>query len=275
MFPAAKLPRRPEEGSGDGSVLRAMTAGRTTILVTLTGRDRPGVTSRLFSDLAAHDLAVADVEQVVIRGRLVLGVLLACADDPDLTGIHRAVRALAADLDLEAEITTGWGELPRRRGRLHVTVMGSPLLPSAVAAIASRIAASGANIDRIDRLADRPVTCIELDVSGADPDGLRAALTREAAEPRVDVAVQRGGLHRRAMRLIVMDVDSTLISAEVIDLLAARAGCAEQVAKITAAAMHGDADFTTSLRERVALLAGLDASVLDEVRNEVRLAPGA
>ena len=92
-----------------------MTAGRTTVLVTLTGRDRPGVTSRLFSDLAAHDLAVADSEQVVIRGRLVLGVLLACEGDPDLTGIHRAVRALAADLDLEAEITTGWGELPRRR----------------------------------------------------------------------------------------------------------------------------------------------------------------
>ena len=104
------------------------------------------------------------------------------------------------------------------------------------------------------------MTCIELDVSGADPDGLRAALTREAAEQRVDVAVQRGGLHRRAMRLIVMDVDSTLISAEVIDLLAARAGCAEQVAKITAATMRGDADFATSLRERVALLAGLDGA---------------
>jgi len=110
-------------------------------------------------------------------------------------------------------------------------VVGSPLLPSAVAAIASRIAASGANIDRIDRLADRPVTCIELDVSGADPDALRAALTSEAVRQRVDVAVQRGGLHRRAMRLIVMDVDSTLVSVEVIDLLAARAGCAEQVAK--------------------------------------------
>ena len=252
-----------------------MTAGRTTVLVTLTGRDRPGVTSRLFSGLAAHELTVADIEQVVIRGRLVLGVLLASEDDPDLTAIHRAVRALAADLDLEAEITTGWGEPPRRRGRLQVTVMGSPLLPSAVAAIAGRIAASGANIDRIDRLADRPVTCIELDVSGADPDALRAALTREAAQQRVDVAVQRGGLHRRAMRLIVMDVDSTLISAEVIDLLAARAGCAEQVAKITAAAMHGDAEFTSALRERVALLAGLDESVLDEVRDEIRLAPGA
>jgi phosphoserine phosphatase len=252
-----------------------MNAERTTVLVTLTGRDRPGVTSRLFADLASHDLAVTDIEQVVIRGRLVLGVLLAGEGDPDLTAIHRAVRALAADLDLEAEITTGWGEPPRRRGRLHVTVMGSPLLPSAVAAIAGRIAASGANIDRIDRLADRPVTCIELDVSGADPDALRAALTREAAQQEVDVAVQRGGLHRRAMRLIVMDVDSTLISAEVIDLLAARAGCAEQVAKITAAAMRGEADFAAALRERVALLAGLDAAVLDEVRDEVRLAPGA
>src|SRR5262249_49187167 len=166
-----------------------MTTGRTTVLVTLTGRDRPGVTSRLFSGLATHELTVADIEQVVIRGRLVLGVLLASDGDPDLTGIHRSVRALAADLDMEAEITTdagreaglpaGWGEPPRRRGRLHVTVVGSPLLPSAVAAIAGQIAASGANIDRIDRLADRPVTCIELDVSGADPDALRAALTRE------------------------------------------------------------------------------------------------
>ena len=255
--------------------LRAMTTGRTTVLVTLTGRDRPGVTSRLFSGLATHELTVADIEQVVIRGRLVLGVLLASDGDPDLTGIHRSVRALAADLDMEAEITTGWGEPPRRRGRLHVTVVGSPLLPSAVAAIAGQIAASGANIDRIDRLADRPVTCIELDVSGADPDALRAALTREAVQQRVDVAVQRGGLHRRAMRLIVMDVDSTLTSAEGIDLLAARAGCAEQVAKITAATMRGDVDFAASLRERVALLAGLDAGVLDEVRREITLAPGA
>ena len=252
-----------------------MTTERTTVLVTLTGRDRPGVTSRLFADLAGHELTVEDIEQVVIRGRLVLGVLLASEGDPDLTRIHRSVRALAADLDMDAEITTGWGELPRRRGRLHGTVVGSPLLPSAVAAIASRIAASGANIDRIDRLADRPVTCIELDVSGADPDALRAALTTEAAQQRVDVAVQRGGLHRRAMRLIVMDVDSTLVSAEVIDLLAARAGCAEQVAKITASAMRGDVDFATALRERVALLAGLDARVLDEVRREVILAPGA
>jgi phosphoserine phosphatase len=176
---------------------------------------------------------------------------------------------------MEAELTTGWGEPPGRRGRLHVTVLGSPLRPSAVAAIAGRIAAGGANIDRIDRLADRPVTCIELDVSGADPEALRAALTSEAAQQRVDVAVQRGGLTRRAMRLIVMDVDSTLISGEAIDLLAERAGCAEQVAKITEATMRGDTDFTASVRERVALLAGLDTSVLEDVRRQIRLAPGA
>ncbi len=252
-----------------------MNKAQTTVLVTLTGRDRPGVTSRLFSVLAGHQLTVADIEQVVIRGRLVLGVLLASDADPDLTAIHRAVRSVAADLGMEAEITAGWGEPPRPRGQLHVTVLGSPLRPGAVAAIAGRIAVHGANIDRIDRLAERPVTCIELEVSGARPDTLRAALTRESAEQGVDVAVQHGGLHRRAMRLIVMDVDSTLIAAEVIDLLAARAGCADQVAKVTAATMRGDVDFAASLRERVALLAGLDAAALDEVRRELRLAPGA
>ncbi|HZC41586.1 MAG TPA: phosphoserine phosphatase SerB, partial [Streptosporangiaceae bacterium] len=145
----------------------------------------------------------------------------------------------------------------------------------AVAAIAGRVAANGANIDRIDRLADRPVTCIELAVSGADPDWLRTALARESAEQGVDVAVQRGGLDRRAMRLVVMDVDSTLIDGEVIDLLAARAGCSEQVAKVTAATMRGDLDFAASLRERVALLAGLDEQVLAEVRQQLRLARGA
>lgn len=252
-----------------------MTSRPLTILVTLTGRDRPGVTSRLFATLAAHELTVLDIEQVVIRGRLVLGVLLGCGPDPDLTAIHRGVRAVADGLGMEAEITTGSGDAPRRRGQLHVTVLGSPLAPAAVAGIAGRIAANGANIDRIDRIADRPVTCIEFAVSGADPDTLRTALTRESAELGVDVAVQQGGLQRRGMRLVVMDVDSTLIAGEVIDLLAARAGCADQVAKVTAAAMRGELDFAASLRERVALLAGLPESVLGEVRQELRLAPGA
>jgi phosphoserine phosphatase len=252
-----------------------MNAAQTTVLVTLTGRDRPGVTSRLFSALRGHTLTVLDIEQVVIRGRLVLGVLLAGGAEPDLTAIHRAVRDVADGLGLDAEITTGSGEPPRPRGQLHVSVLGNPLRPAAVAAIAGRVAASGANIDRIERLADRPVTCIELAVSGADPDALRTVLTRESAEQGVDVAVQRGGLHRRALRLIMMDVDSTLVTGEAIDLLAARTGCAEQVAKLTGAAMRGELDFASALRERVALLAGLDVTALDQARQELRLAPGA
>ena len=255
-----------------------MDSQRATLLITLTGRDRPGVTSRLFSVLAAHPLTVTDVEQVVIWDRLVLGVLLSFDGPVDLTAAHRAVMEIAADLGLEAEITLGSGDGPggaRRRGQLHVTMLGSPLLPSAMAAIACRIAAGGANIDRIGRLAHYPVTCLELDVSGADPQALRAELSREAVRQQVDVAVQPGGLRRRAMRLIVMDVDSTLVQGEVIELLAKRAGCAERVAEVTVSAMRGELDFTSALRERVALLEGLDASVLDEVRQELRLTPGA
>jgi len=253
-----------------------MSDSQITLLVTLTGRDRPGVTSRLFTVLAQHELTVADVEQVVIRGRLVLGVLLSADRAPDLTAVHEQVTALAADMGMDAEITMGSREPARRHGgRLHVTVLGRPLLPSAIAAIAGRIAASGANIDRIERLADRPVTCIEFDVSGADPVGLRADLARESVNLGVDVAVQRGGLHRRAMRLVVMDVDSTLLRDEAIELLAARAGCAAEVSEITAAAMRGELDFAESLHRRVALLEGLNASVIDEVAAGARLAPGA
>src|SRR5271166_775956 len=255
-----------------------MNTPRTSLLITLTGRDRPGVTSRLFAILARHPLIVLDVEQVVIRGRLVLGVLLGCDSPPDLTGIHAAVSALAGDLGLEAEITTGsaaTGDPATRGGRLYVTLLGSPLAPAAITAIAGRIAASGANIDRIGRLAQQPVTCIEMAVSGGDPAMLREDLARAAVEQGIDVAVQRGGLHRRALRLVVMDVDSTLIQDEVIDLLAARAGCADEVAKITESAMRGELDFAASLRERAALLAGLDTSVLDEVRASLRLTPGA
>jgi phosphoserine phosphatase len=255
---------------------RAMSGPQATLLVTLTGRDRPGVTSRLFSELARHELTVLDVEQVVIRGRLILGVLLACGDAPDLTAIHRHITSLAADLAMDSEITMGSGEqAPKPRGRLHVTVLGSPLTPTVIAAIAGQIATTGANIDRIGRLARRPVTCIEFDVSGADPDGLRATLARESAALGVDVAVQRGGLHRRAMRLIVMDVDSTLLTGEVIDMLAARAGHGAECAALTESTMRGDLDFADALRGRVALLAGLEVAVLGNLLEDLRLAPGA
>ncbi|MFI0423258.1 phosphoserine phosphatase SerB [Spongiactinospora sp. 9N601] len=253
-----------------------------TLLITLTGPDRPGVTSRLFAVLAGFPVTVADVEQVVIRGRLTLGVLVAYAGDrPTGTGgtlgaLWTAVERIAEDLGMDVELSTSTAAKEhRKRGRLHVSVLGAPLLPAAIAGIAGRIAAAGANIDRIERLANYPVTCVELAVSGADPDALRADLAAEAAAQQVDVAVQRSGLQRRAKRLVVMDVDSTLIQGEVIELLAAHAGCLDEVEKVTAAAMRGELDFAESLRERVALLAGLPEEVFDRVRAEVVLTPGA
>ncbi|GIH80396.1 phosphoserine phosphatase SerB [Planobispora longispora] len=253
-----------------------------TLLITLTGPDRPGVTSRLFAVLAGFPVVVADVEQVVIRGRLTLGVLVAYAGDvPTGTGgtlgaLWTAVERTAEDLGLEVELSTSSSaKEKRRRGRLHVTVLGAPLQPAAMAGIAGRIAAAGANIDRIERLSSYPVTCIELAVSGADPDALRAELASEAHAQQVDVAVQRAGLYRRAKRLIVMDVDSTLIQAEVIELLAAHAGCLEEVARVTEEAMRGELDFAESLRRRVALLEGLSEEVFEKVRKEVVLTPGA
>ncbi|TQS10260.1 phosphoserine phosphatase SerB [Microbispora bryophytorum] len=248
----------------------------------MTGPDRPGVTSRLFSVLAGFPVVVADVEQVVIRGRLTLGVLVAYAGGPPtgtggtLGGLWTAVEQVAADLDMDLEIATGTiSKEKRRRGRLHVTVLGAPLLPAAMAGISARIAASGANIDRIERLSSYPVTCIELAVSGADPQAMRAELAAEAAAQQVDVAVQRSGLHRRAKRLIVMDVDSTLIQNEVIELLARHAGCLDEVARVTDEAMRGELDFAESLVRRVALLEGLSEEVFEKVVKEVVLTPGA
>jgi phosphoserine phosphatase len=251
-----------------------METSQRTLLVTVTGRDRPGVTSALFDALAGYDVEVVDVEQVVIRGRLVLGVLVTAGGDE--AGVRAAVAKVCHDLRLDVEMASGTGDnAPRRSGRLHVTVLGIPLRPVAVAGIASRIAACGANIDRIMRLSRYPVTSIELDVSGADPDKLRTELAAEAVAREVDVAVQPAGLARRGKRLVVMDVDSTLIQGEVIELLAEHAGCGAEVARVTEAAMRGELDFEQSLRARVALLEGLDASAVDEVRKAVRLTPGA
>jgi phosphoserine phosphatase len=245
-----------------------------TLLVTLTGMDRPGVTWSIFDALAPFPVEVLDVEQVVLRGRLVLGVLLTAPRDE--SRVRRAVTEVASALGMDVEISSGKGDnSPRRLGRSHVTVLGHPLRPAALSAIAGRIADSGANIDRIVRIARYPVTAIELDISGASTDALGPLLATEAAAQEVDIAVQRAGLHRRAKRLVVLDVDSTLIQGEVIEMIAAHAGCLAEVAAVTSAAMAGELDFASSLRSRVALLAGVDASVLDVVRKDVVLTPGA
>jgi phosphoserine phosphatase len=245
-----------------------------TLLLTISGKDRPGVTSAIFQTLTHAGVEVLDIEQIVLRRRLVLGILVTAPRD--WKKLRTAVETTATGLGMSVEVTRGSGDNKgRREGRSHVTVIGAPLKASAMAAVAGRIADSGANIDRIERMARYPVTAIDLHVSGVDPDRLRAMLSVEAAAQGVDIAVQPSSLLRRAMRLIVMDVDSTLIQGEVIELLAAHSGYGEQVADVTERAMRGELDFEESLRERVAMLAGIPASALDEVYDALVLAPGA
>ena len=246
-----------------------------SLLVTVTGQDRPGVTLRLFEALTGPGVEVLDLEQVVVRGNLTLCALVTAGADEGaaMARIHTVGR----ELGLTVSCVAGTGDnAGRPDGRLAVTVLGHPLLPAAVSGLAAVIAAHATNIDRIRRLARDPVTALELDVSGAaDPDALRRALAAEAAIRGVDVAVSPAGLGRRGRRLVVMDVDSTLIQDEVIELLAAHAGRQREVAEVTERAMRGELDFAESLHARVACLAGLPATVIEDVRAAVRLTPGA
>ncbi|MDO7869611.1 phosphoserine phosphatase SerB [Nocardioides jiangxiensis] len=250
------------------------TPAADTLLITLTGDDRPGVTSTVFETLAASGVEVVDLEQIVLRGRLVLGVLVTAPRDA--RRLRASLESAASSLGMLLAIERGTGDnAARADGRSLVTLIGSPLKASAVAGISGRIADLGANIDRIQRMARYPVTAIELQVSGAPTEVLRTELVKESQKRGVDVAVQEASLLRRGARLIVMDVDSTLVQGEVIEMLAAHAGCEAEVARVTEAAMRGELDFEQSLRERVALLEGLDASALDKVYDEVQLNPGA
>ncbi|HAN71132.1 MAG TPA: phosphoserine phosphatase SerB [Actinobacteria bacterium] len=250
---------------------------RSTLLITLSGSDRPGVTRALFTALAPHGVDVLDMEQIVVRGRLVLAVLVGtAASSAALSDAERAAADVARDLGMEISTQLGADEdSERRRNRVHVTMMGAPLLPAAVAEVASLIADRGGNIDRIRRVASYPVTALEFQGSGVSVAELRRPLMEAAAVHGADVAVQEAGLDRRGQYLVVMDVDSTFIQDEVIDLLAAEAGVEEQVAEITDRAMAGLLDFEASLRERAALLAGLPAEALHRVRESVTLSPGA
>jgi phosphoserine phosphatase len=245
-----------------------------TLLVTVTGPDRPGVTWKIFEALALPGVGVLDVEQVVVRGNLTLAVLATAGYDEEAA--RAGVEAAGAELGMTVSCESGFGDTAApREGRLHVTVVGAPLLPEAVAAITGRLAQRGANIDSIQRLSQWPVTTLDFDVSGDDVVLLRNELADEAVTHHVDIAVSPAGLARLGRRLVVMDVDSTLIQDEVIELLAEHAGRGPEVAAITERAMAGELDFAASLHERVAALAGLPESVLGEVRAAVRLTPGA
>ncbi|GAC52989.1 phosphoserine phosphatase SerB [Gordonia amicalis] len=251
----------------------------TTVLFTVTGPDRPGVTSVLMGALAGQAVALLDVEQVVIRGQLTLGVLVSATRDPE--GLQEVVEQAMASIGFDVRVEIGVGAGKSSPSSHAVVILGSPVTATAFSAVAAKLASQGGNIDSIRGIADYPLTGLELMVSVAGRGGvaadaaLRKGLAEVAARHSVDIAVERGGLARRAKRLIVFDVDSTLIQGEVIEMLAAHAGREAEVAAVTEAAMRGELDFAQSLHERVKALAGLDASVLDEVAKSLELTPGA
>ncbi len=245
-----------------------------SVLITVSGPDRPGVTGVLFTALAAHRVDLLDVDQVVIRGALTLGVLVTSPGDPEALqeDVEQAMHSLGMGVAVAIDRA---GDTDRRLPTHVVVVLGRPLQARAIGALARTFGDVGVNIETITRIADYPVTGLELLVTAPDDDQLRKTVTGVAAHAGVDIAVQRAGLARRAKRLIVFDVDSTLITGEVIEMLADHTGSRARVEDITAAAMRGELDFAASLRERVAMLAGLDAAVLDQIGVSLELTPGA
>lgn len=248
-----------------------------TGLILLSGVDRPGITEALFATLAPFSISILDIEQVIISNRLILTVLVALNPAHE-KAIESDLMDCAAALDVDIATlfaTTTNSSIAAKKGLLHVVLLSTKLVPQAIAQIAGAISATGANIERITRTASTPVTAIELVISGAVQEVVAAALAPVAALHTVDISVQTGGHLRFAKKLVQLDVDSTLIKQEVIELLAAKAGVGAEVIAITESAMRGELDFESSLRARVALLKALPESVLKEVQNEIILTPGA
>ena len=243
------------------------------ILARISGLDGPGITAGLMEVLAQGDCTLYDVEQVVLRDRLSLSVLISV---PEGQQTVRDVLFYAWEKGLQADFEVVDEDISTPvRPRFAVTVIGGQISPEAFGAVANAIASAGGNIDSIERLSRYPVISYELAVSGGDQAAMRSSLLVTSAGHDVDVAVQAEGLTRRSKRLIVLDVDSTLIQDEVIDLLADEAGVAAEVAELTTRAMTGEIDFAASLTERVALLRDLPVDALERVWERIRLTPGA
>ena len=255
-----------------------MSVPKASVLITVTGVDQPGVTSALFEVLSRHKVDLLNVEQVVIRDRLTLGVLVSGAAAVVGGDFHNEIEAAIHGVGLDVSIERS-DDLPviLEPSTHTIVVLGRPITAQAFGVLAREAAKLGVNIDFIRGVSDYPVTGLELRVSMPPGVGgeLQKALAAVAAAEGVDVALEDYSLSRRAKRLIVFDVDSTLIQGEVIEMLAARAGAEAKVAQITEAAMRGELDFAESLRERVATLEGLPASVLDDVADQLELTPGA
>ncbi|HET9752474.1 MAG TPA: phosphoserine phosphatase SerB [Myxococcales bacterium] len=243
------------------------------LILTFTGRDAPGITARISRVLAQGGARLSDVEQVVVQGLLTLGFAVGVDDEPALL---KELLFVARELGLSLDFRKPEPARADGAQRYALTVIAATLGPRELQAVAEILAAHGANIERIQRLSEGGLEAVEVALSlEGDEAPLKRALLVAAGQGAFDCALQRESLLRRSKRLIVMDMDSTLIRIEVIDELARAHGVGEKVAAITRRAMLGEMDYDQSLRERVALLRGLDARVLYQLAANLPLTEGA
>ena len=265
---------------------------REIILINITGKDRPGLTSSLTNILAQYEITILDIGQAVIHDYLSLGMLIEIPSRHSSSSILKDLVFQAHKLGIQIRFSpidmenyVGW---IARNGheRLIITLLGRTLTAVQLSGITSVIAANHLNIDIITNLSGsipldqselHPRACIKLTISGKldDPDHLRRQLLETSEKTGIDISFHVDNIYRHARRLIVFDMDSTLIQCEVIDELAKHAGVGDQVARITESAMNGNIDFKESFTRRVALLRGLDESVLAEVAGTLELTEGA
>ncbi|SIS93272.1 phosphoserine phosphatase SerB [Neptunomonas antarctica] len=263
------------------------------ILLTISGEDKPGVTSTITSILAGFQVNILDIGQAVIHNTLSLGILIEVPQVSESSPILRDLLFKTHAMDMKVRFQPiGEDEYEQwvagqGKPRHIITLLARKITAEHIAAVAEIAARHDLNIDKITRLSGRlslqeeiqPHTkaCVEFSVRGAfaDTSLLQEEFLRAANDLDVDIAFQEDNIFRRTRRLVVFDMDSTLIEAEVIDELAKEAGVGEQVAAITEAAMRGELDFNESFRRRVALLKGLDASVLESVAQRLPLTEGA
>ncbi|MCU0558737.1 MAG: phosphoserine phosphatase SerB [Desulfobacterales bacterium] len=269
-----------------------MFAMREIVLINITGKDKSGLTAQLTETLAGYNVTILDIGQAVIHEFLSLGILIEIPDEHRSASILKDLLFAAHKLGITAQFTpieeNRYEEWVAQQGkeRRIITMLGRKINAAQICRLAQSIADNGLNIEVITRLSGRvsllnpetsPKACIQMSVSGrlADPDGFRARLLSISEQTGVDISFHVDNLYSQNRRLVVFDMDSTLVQAEVINLLAERAGAGAEVARITEEAMNGKLDFKESLTRRVAHLKGLPETVLAEVAEGLRLTDGA
>ena len=262
------------------------------LLITISGEDHPGVTAGVTAILAQHGVNVLDIGQAVIHATLSMGLLVEVPRHCDQEAVVAQVQAQLEQQGMQARINpvspesyARWVEA-QGRARFIITLLARKITADQIARVTEVVSRHGLNIDGINRLSGRiPLgelpdlskASVEFSVRGplADSGAFRRDLLEVAGALDVDLAFQQDNMYRRNRRLVAFDMDSTLIEAEVIDELAARAGVGEQVSAITERAMRGELDFSESFRARVALLAGLEEGALEQVAAELKITEGA